>query len=599
LRLGLKSTLLLLAGYAVLLAGFAFGVDHWLRSFEANVTTQTVTLLAREKAGILSERTIEALTVPDAASRKRLRERIQEVVILSEIVSSITVVDRDGKVVASDHLPVGQQLAKPADLFAGGGEIKAEVPRAEPFLREGDAVVSLRMVGAGDTLLGYVQISFHDSRVADLYSSARRELMVAALVGLAGIVLLGTFLELQLSRRAATIARTLEDALSSPQANPLGLLPRRRDEFSRALEAAGRARKALNEARQESSRLHQGFGALAQVMKMGVVLVRRDKEVEFANPRALELFRVTSQNELEALWPEVLKRLESPLAQAGARRNSGAFSAELPTGAGACHRLRVEIYRLGGEDCEDFLVLLNDPDILDSLETEVRLARQLGGLARVYRTVAHELRAPLSAMMINLELLNETLSSSERMDTKDRQERYVIVLREELNRLNRSLSEILTQTMPPSDPQEKFDLRPVLDELGTLLAPQARKQEVQLTLFIPQEPVLIVGHRDRLKQAFLNISVNALEAMPRGGDMTIDMKPRENLVRISIRDTGSGIPPEILAQIYDREFTTKGSGSGIGLYVARALVEFHGGEIGVESEEGRGTQVDVDLPIRG
>jgi len=101
MRLGVKTSLLLSAGYVLLLAAFALGVDRWLRAFEEATTAETVRLLAREQAGILSERTYEALLVPDGASHRRLRERVEDVLLLSEIVKSVTVVDAQGHVVAS------------------------------------------------------------------------------------------------------------------------------------------------------------------------------------------------------------------------------------------------------------------------------------------------------------------------------------------------------------------------------------------------------------------------------------------------------------------------------------------------------------------
>ncbi len=114
---------------------------------------------------------------------------------------------------------------------------------------------------------------------------------------------------------------------------------------------------------------------------------------------------------------------------------------------------------------------------------------------------------------------------------------------------------------------------------------------------MPDAPVVLVGYRDRLKQSFLNIAVNALEALPAGGLMKMDMETEVSQVIVRVSDTGPGIPEALLDRIYDRDFTTKGTGSGIGLYVARVLVEMHGGEIRVESREGQGTEVEVRLPI--
>jgi signal transduction histidine kinase len=212
--------------------------------------------------------------------------------------------------------------------------------------------------------------------------------------------------------------------------------------------------------------------------------------------------------------------------------------------------------------------------------------------------MAHELKAPLSAMIINLDLLRESLVAGEKAEPERerRQRHYVEVLRDELNRLNRSLYGILTQTVPDAKPLE-FDVVASLADLAALLAPQARRQGIQLGTNFSEEPLVVRGYPDRLRQAFLNVAVNALEAMPRGGRLTVEAQKDATQVRVALRDTGPGIGPEALERIYDLDFSTKEGGSGIGLCVARALVELHGGEIRVESAAGRGTDVFVSLPL--
>jgi signal transduction histidine kinase len=342
--------------------------------------------------------------------------------------------------------------------------------------------------------------------------------------------------------------------------------------------------------------MHHGFGALAQVMKVGVLLLRSERQLDFANARALELFGVPDVESLRALWAR-LPDVRGPQANEGSPAGEAhTIEVALPD---ATRTLRLEVYRQGGDDCDEYLALVHDPQVLDTLETDVRLASQLDGLARTYRTAAHEIKSPLSALMINLDLLRETLDADEASDgaVRGRRESYVSVIRQELTRLNRSLAEMLTQTIPAPDSQARFDLRALLADLGTLLAPQARRQAVELSIDLPPDAVPMVGYRDRLKQAFLNIAVNALEAMPKGGRMRIEMERREDCVRVTVRDTGAGIPAELLARIYESDFTTKGGGSGIGLYVARAVVELHGGSIEAHSTGGRGTDVQVDLPF--
>jgi signal transduction histidine kinase len=579
--------ILLLSGYGVLITAFAAGIDRWLHGFENTVVQETSRLLAREQAALLADWSFGALERPDRKSREMLRTRIEDLTLLSQVVASVTVVDREGHVVASDTRPSGSQTLKPDVVFADGLRVKPRQPAATGFLRGGDYAVDVPLV-ENDQLVGYVEVELQSKRVSGLFLAARQQMLIAAVAGLAGVVLLGGILQFQISWRAAAIARTLEDAVPGPAERQGG---QRLDEFGRVLRAAGRVRDALGEARRQTSRLQESFSALAQTMRMGVLLLRGDQQLDFANPRALELLGAASLDELRSRWRTLRASLEPAL---GAPGSPAAPSVEIEISGEGVPKLRVETYRLGGADCDEYLMLLSDPELLDALETDMRLANQLQSLARVYRTVAHELRAPLGAMMIHLDLLRESFAAD---DVKESHRRSVTVVRDELERLNRTLSETLTQSLSATDSPDRFDLRDALSETATLLAPQARRQKVELRTRLPDAPVVFVGHRDRLKQCFLNIAVNALEAMPGGGCLIIEMEVEDSRAMIHIRDTGRGIPAEVLARIYDRDFTTKGAGSGIGLHVAQALVQLHGGEIHVESRPGQGTHVDVRLPI--
>jgi signal transduction histidine kinase len=146
-------------------------------------------------------------------------------------------------------------------------------------------------------------------------------------------------------------------------------------------------------------------------------------------------------------------------------------------------------------------------------------------------------------------------------------------------------------------PPERFDLTGSLADLMALLTPQAKKQGVEVETRLPDEPLPMRGYPDRLRQAFLNVAVNALEAMPNGGRLTLEARREGKRARVALRDTGPGIAPEALPRLYDAEFSTKNGGSGIGLHVARALVELHGGEIEIASALGRGTDVEVTVPL--
>ena len=181
----------------------------------------------------------------------------------------------------------------------------------------------------------------------------------------------------------------------------------------------------------------------------------------------------------------------------------------------------------------------------------------------------------------------------------DRRKRYAGVLRKELARLNRSLISVLDQTTSMGEARERFDLREVIRDLEALLAPQATLRQIVLAVHLPDREVPLVGRRDRLKQALLNIASNALEAMPNGGELNIDVrKTSDGFGAIFFRDTGIGMSEEEKAQIFQPFHSGFKGGHGLGLSIIFQIMEEHGARISFESEKGKGTKVSLRFPLQ-
>ncbi len=583
MKLGLESALGLAVGHLALVGALAVGLERTLRSLEERLSADAVRLLAGEQANLVFERSVAALQYPDADSRRRLHERIEDLTMLSEVVTSLSVVDAEGRVVASERPEGGGRFAPPSQLFGDPplSRLETTVGRRS-FLRGGDYVVLVPLVEGG-TVAGYLRVGLHDERMATLFDQGRSRLVAIFGLGLVGVAALTALLQVQLSRRAASIAAVLDGA--SP---PASIAPA--DVFAGVLRSASRVKGDLDEARRESERRGLQVGALARILQVGVVVAGPGLAVDYVSARALELFGCADEAAFRTAWRKILPSLQRALGGT-ASRPEAVRTTRVEAAPG--RPVQAELHRLAGP-AEDHLVLLSDPRALEAIEVDARLERQLDGLGRVYRTLAHELRAPLGAMMMSLDLLHESLSREGEASVPAR--RHVDVLREELHRLNRSLSGVLAQTVPGA-PAETFDLTGSLADLVALLGPQARRQAVEVEARLPDEALLVRGYPDRLRQAFLNVAVNALEAMPRGGRLTLEARREGTRARVALRDNGPGISPESLARVYDPDFSTKDGGSGIGLNVARALVELHGGEIRVESALGRGTDVRVVVPL--
>jgi signal transduction histidine kinase len=335
---------------------------------------------------------------------------------------------------------------------------------------------------------------------------------------------------------------------------------------------------------------------LSRVIGIGMVVAGRNGRLEFANDTALGLLGVEA-NEMQKRWPELRRLLQIGNGRSTETAKPKRMSIELPQ-AGGMRSLRLELHPLRDEDCGGCLVLLRDRQAGDVFETDLLLASRMRSLTHVYRVMAHDLKAPLNAMQLTLELLADSGAYDDGSHGSARRRRHVEVLREELARLNRILQTMLDQKEPMETLRHRFDLREVIREIVVLLAPQARAQRVELRILLPDNPVALQGYRDRIKQALLNIAINGLEAMPGGGRLEICLGAGDADLTVRIADTGPGIPDELLEAIDQIYFTTKSSGSGIGLYVARLVIESHGGEIIVQSQTGAGTAFMIMLPLR-
>ncbi len=329
------------------------------------------------------------------------------------------------------------------------------------------------------------------------------------------------------------------------------------------------------------------FGGLTDIMNIGLLLLDSAASLEFASPPACLMLDCADEEEMKSRWDEIKLRLEldKDLPRTAAART---LNVNLRSKEDKTRVLRLEVFALKGESCTGYLVLINDRQIADVLETELLLASQMRAQAHLSGALVHDLRAPLNAMQITLELLADALVGGQDADLSG-QQRYISVLREELARLDRALGGMLDNRLPSSSAASgEFELRALVEEVTALVSRQATRRRVALQHRLPDREVRVIGQRDRLKQALINVAVNALEAMPNGGQLRIDMKVRDASVDITVCDDGPGIPADLL---------DKKTGSGMGLYVARLVLESHGGAIQAVDGPGAGACFTLTVPL--
>ena len=237
------------------------------------------------------------------------------------------------------------------------------------------------------------------------------------------------------------------------------------------------------------------------------------------------------------------------------------------------------------------LVTLRDLDSLERISRQLQVSERLAALGRVTAGVAHEVKNPLNSMRLWLENLKECLPAGDEMPRQ-----AVAVLDSEIDRLDSVVKRFLDFMRTPEMRLEETQLEELLREVAEVEHLQMVRAGVELETSYADLPPLNVD-RALLKQALLNLVLNAIEAMPQGGRLTLGLERRGDRAEIRITDTGKGIAPEHRARVFQLYFPTRPGGSGIGLASAYRAVQLHDGEIDFDSEVGRGTTFRIDLPL--
>ncbi len=220
-------------------------------------------------------------------------------------------------------------------------------------------------------------------------------------------------------------------------------------------------------------------------------------------------------------------------------------------------------------------------------------ADRLATVGELAAGAAHEIRNPLTAIRSTLQYLESKVA-------EEASRRLIASALQETGRINDIVSALLAFSRPAEIVRERHDLRQTLAESLELVAFQARSKGVTAHSEPTAEPLPVLGDRSQLKQLFLNVFLNAIQAMPAGGDLRIEASagpPGKALVAVS--DTGEGIPEENLDRVFDPFFTTKKGGTGLGLSICYNIVKSHGGDIEARRRPGSGTTILIHLPLDG
>jgi len=244
------------------------------------------------------------------------------------------------------------------------------------------------------------------------------------------------------------------------------------------------------------------------------------------------------------------------------------------------------------------MLVLNDITRQRKSEQETNRVERLDFLSHLTAGVAHEIGNPLSSLSIQIQLIERQVNSMEVSPFRDKLRKRILIIKEELLRLDQIVTQFVQTLRPEPLILRKENLVKVVEEVLELVEEELREKGISLNRDYPQESILGRMDSGLMKQAIINLIKNAVQAMPGGGEISIRMEKEDAYLKFSITDQGTGIPREKINRLFEPLFTTKETGSGLGLLVVYKALRQHGGYVEVTSQPGEGTTFTIWLPQR-
>jgi signal transduction histidine kinase len=469
----------------------------------------------------------------------------------------------------------------------------------------------------GDEAFGSISVGVSTALMRQEVTASLRPALITALIAL-GVAVVVAALLAQLLLRPIHVIRSGLTRLGQGESVTLDLPPG--DEFG-DLGAFFNAVSQQLSANRPSGEAPGGVQAAADRFEDAVALFNPKGELLFANPAMQPVLPPSAigrpLGDLPADHP-YRGIVEDALTS---RSSRGPLQAALDKDQQ--HLLAAHAIAAKNGDLSGVLLVSRDLAYLSRMQSTLAYSRKLVALGRLTAGIAHEVKNPLNAMIIHLELLRMKIrkfaaapqpqlapaaaparglglaaAEPERLsETGQGALQHVEVIESEIRRLDEVVQGFLRFTRPEDLRLQPVAIWALFEELLPLIEPEAKKHRVKVVVDAPPTLPNVSGDQAMLRQVFMNLAINACQAMPDGGTLRLAAAPAaRGRVAIRVEDTGHGIAPEHLGKIFDLYFTTKDHGTGIGLSMVYRIVQLHDGEVEVQSTPGRGTTFHIQLP---
>ena len=501
------------------------------------------------------------------------------------------IVDANGKVILHSNPDlIGRQIADRTDFqLLQDARFRQQLRMIynPPTIYEVRVPLELDGAPFGSVRLGISTVFLKNT----LTPLLRRSVVLAAIC-----ILLSLILAAGLSHIALGPLERLSRSLDSATAgNPEALAEQEpgKDEYGQVSRKVAHLGRQMRDAKEIFTALKDNVDQIMANLQDGLVLFTRDSRVVLVSA-SVERFLGRPRSELLGRGVSEIFAVNSPLGALvleafRSRHPIGQRELELSTGRGV--QVSLDFIQERGTPI-GALLTFRDAESVRRIEDEIEMSRRMSASGRLTGGVAHEVKNPINAIVLHLQLLQNKLQQTD-PDTR----RHMDIIDSEIHRLDRVVQILVDFTRPRSLRFEEMDLRRLLDDVIGLATPDAEQHGVTIARHLAAEPLNVKVDSDFVKQAILNVVLNGVQAMPAGGTLAISARREEETVVTEVQDQGGGISPEIQEKIFELYFTTKKGGSGIGLAQTYQVMQWHYGSVDFESVDGQGTTFRLRLPV--
>ena len=441
---------------------------------------------------------------------------------------------------------------------------------------------------------GSVQVGVSTVFLKGALRDPLRNALIFSAVSILVSLILAAGLSVRALRPLEAISRRLDQMTAGEIAAPIPQELTRRDEYgnvSSKIERIGRQMRTVNEV---FSALQENVDQIMANLQDGVMLFTQDGRAVLVSA-SIETFLGKPRSEMLGSHAEQIFSRHTQLGRAVLN----AFTAHEPVDMieisgdhGSGVQVSLDFIEEAGQQL-GALLTMRDSESMRKIEDEIEVSRRLANIGKLTSGVAHEVKNPINSIVVHLEILRNKLKEPD-ADTQ----RHMDVIGSEIQRLDRVVQTLVDFTRPVELTLSEVDLRSVVEQVAFVARPDCERHGVQVVAEIGEESLPAKIDSDLFKQALLNIVINGAQAMSQGGTLTIRAHRQDgDDAQIEVQDTGPGIPPAIRDKIFNLYFTTKKSGSGIGLAMTYRIMQLHNGSIHFDTRVGEGTIFYLTLPL--